>query len=87
MLNTLRRRYPVVEVVFPHAVQGVDAPPGIVAALERLNRQEQPDVILLGRGGGSIEDLWAFNDERVVRAVQPRLHRSSPVLVTKPISP
>jgi exodeoxyribonuclease VII large subunit len=70
MLNTLRRRYPVVDVVISAApVQGVEAPPGIVAALERLNRLEQPDVILLGRGGGSIEDLWAFNDERVVRAV------------------
>jgi exodeoxyribonuclease VII large subunit len=70
MLNTLRRRYPVVEVVLaPTAVQGVDAPPGIVAALERLNREVHPDVILIGRGGGSIEDLWAFNDEAVARAV------------------
>jgi exodeoxyribonuclease VII large subunit len=70
MLNTLRRRFPVVEVVLsPTAVQGVDAPPGIVAALDRLNREVQPDVILIGRGGGSIEDLWAFNDEGVARAV------------------
>jgi len=49
-------------------VQGDEAPPGIVSALETLNQLE-PDVILLARGGGSIEDLWAFNDERVVRAV------------------
>ncbi len=70
MLNTIRRRYPVAEVVLsPTAVQGVDAPPGIVAALAKINRTVHPDVILLGRGGGSIEDLWAFNDEVVVRAV------------------
>lgn len=70
MLNTLRRRFPVVEVVIaPTAVQGADAPPGIVAALEHLNREVHPDVILIGRGGGSIEDLWAFNDEAVARTV------------------
>lgn len=69
MLNTLRRRLPLVEVILsPSPVQGDEAPPGIVAALESLNRLK-PDVILLARGGGSIEDLWAFNDERVVRAV------------------
>ena len=70
MLNTLRRRFPVVEVVVaPTAVQGADAPPGIIEALEHLNRVVRPDVILIGRGGGSIEDLWAFNDEGVARAV------------------
>jgi len=70
ILNTLRRRYPLVEVVVaPTAVQGEEAPPGIVAALEALNRLAQPDVILLARGGGSMEDLWAFNDERVARAI------------------
>jgi len=70
MLNTLRRRYPIADVVLsPTSVQGVDAPPGIVAALMRLNQEVHPDVILIGRGGGSIEDLWAFNDESVVRAV------------------
>jgi exodeoxyribonuclease VII large subunit len=70
MLNTLRRRYPVVEVVLsPTAVQGADAPGEIVAALERLNHLVHPDVILIGRGGGSIEDLWAFNNEAVARAV------------------
>jgi exodeoxyribonuclease VII large subunit len=74
MLNTLRRRFPVAEVVLaPTTVQGVDAPAGIVAALERLNRQVHPDVILIGRGGGSIEDLWAFNDEMVARAVAASL--------------
>ena len=70
MLNTLGRRFPVAEVVLaPTAVQGVDAPSGIVRALRRLAAQEQPDVILMARGGGSIEDLWAFNDEQVVRTV------------------
>lgn len=69
MLNTLRRRLPLAEVILaPAPVQGAEAPPALVAALEALNRQN-PDVILLARGGGSIEDLWAFNDERVVRAV------------------
>lgn len=70
MLNTIRRRYPLVEVILaPTAVQGDEAPAGIVAAIQSLNRFVQPDVILLARGGGSIEDLWAFNDERVARAV------------------
>jgi exodeoxyribonuclease VII large subunit len=50
-------------------VQGNEAPPGIVAALQALNRLVKPDVILLARGGGSIEDLWAFNDEGVARAI------------------
>ncbi|MBI5351231.1 MAG: exodeoxyribonuclease VII large subunit [Chloroflexi bacterium] len=69
MLNTLRRRLPLVQVILaPSPVQGVDAPPALVNALDAVNRQK-PDVILLARGGGSIEDLWAFNDERVVRAV------------------
>jgi exodeoxyribonuclease VII large subunit len=70
MLNTLQRRYPLIQVYLaPTSVQGEDAPPGIVAALQALNQLVQPDVILLARGGGSIEDLWAFNDERVARAV------------------
>jgi exodeoxyribonuclease VII large subunit len=70
MLNTLRRRSPLVEVILaPTPVQGEEAPPAIVAALQTLNRVATPDVILLARGGGSIEDLWAFNDARVVRAV------------------
>ncbi|MEA3327000.1 MAG: exodeoxyribonuclease VII large subunit [Chloroflexota bacterium] len=70
MLNTLRRRFPIAEVMIaPTAVQGINAPAGIVAALTRLNRDIHPDLILIGRGGGSIEDLWAFNDESVARAV------------------
>jgi exodeoxyribonuclease VII large subunit len=70
MLNTLQRRYPLADVVLsPTAVQGADAPSMIVSALARLNQEIQPDVILIGRGGGSIEDLWVFNEEAVVRAV------------------
>ncbi len=69
MLNTLRRRLPLARVILaPSAVQGAEAPPALANALQSLNKH-QPDVILLARGGGSIEDLWAFNDERVVRAV------------------
>jgi exodeoxyribonuclease VII large subunit len=70
MLNTLQRRYPVTSVVIaPTQVQGSQAPPAIIAALNQLNSIIHPDVILIGRGGGSIEDLWAFNDESVARAV------------------
>jgi len=70
MLNTLRRRMPLAEVTLaPAVVQGDEAPPALVTALLTLNRVAAPEVILLARGGGSIEDLWAFNDERVVRAV------------------
>jgi exodeoxyribonuclease VII large subunit len=71
MLTALRRRLPLVEVILASSpVQGEDAPPKLVEAIHSLNRlQPLPDVILLARGGGSIEDLWAFNDERVVRAV------------------
>lgn len=68
--NVLRRRFPLVEVILSATpVQGNEAPPKIVAAIERLNAQTQVDVILVCRGGGSIEDLWAFNDERVARAI------------------
>ena len=70
ILNTLQKRYRLAEIVLaPAAVQGFEAPGEIAAAIQRLNEQEQPDVILLARGGGSLEDLWAFNDERVVQAV------------------
>ena len=69
MLNTLRRRLPLVDVILaPSPVQGTDAPPAIVRAIQVLD-QHEVDVLLIARGGGSIEDLWAFNDERVVRAV------------------
>lgn len=70
ILNVLGRRFPLAQVVFvPVLVQGDGAPPQLVDALQRLNEAEAADVIIIGRGGGSIEELWAFNDERVARAV------------------
>ena len=68
--NVLRRRYPMCELVLaPSVVQGVTAAPAIVRALQRLYAQPDLDTIILARGGGSLEDLWSFNDERVVRAI------------------
>ena len=67
--NITRRRYPLVEILLaPTMVQGDAAPPQIVRAIETLNRFEI-DLLIVARGGGSIEDLWAFNDERVARAI------------------
>lgn len=68
--NVLRRRFPLVEVVLsPTLVQGSEAPRQIVSALERLNQRADLDAIIIARGGGSLEDLWCFNDEGVARAV------------------
>ena len=70
VLTALARRAPQVEVViYPSPVQGADAPDALVRALALANERREVDVLLLVRGGGSLEDLWAFNDERVVRAV------------------
>jgi exodeoxyribonuclease VII large subunit len=70
MLTTLARRWPVVRVsVVPVQVQGEQAPRDIVRALQFLDRHAEVDVIVLGRGGGSLEDLWAFNEEAVARAI------------------
>ncbi len=70
MIRILRRRYPLAAVkLLPVRVQGVEAPPEIVGALRYANRHQVADLIITGRGGGSIEDLWAFNDERVARAI------------------
>jgi len=70
VLTTLRRRAPhVAVVVYPTLVQGSEAPLALVAALRELDRRDEVDAALVCRGGGSLEDLWAFNDERVVRAV------------------
>ena len=67
--TVLGRRFPIAELLFaPASVQGEDAPKQICSALRAADRA-QPDVVLLVRGGGSIEDLWAFNDEQVVRTV------------------
>ena len=70
MIRILRRRYPLAKVkLLPVRVQGAEAPPEIVGALRYANRHRVADIIITGRGGGSIEDLWAFNDERVARAI------------------
>ena len=70
VLTTLQRRSPQVRVfIYPSPVQGVDAPAALVAALQLVARRAEVDAVLLVRGGGSLEDLWAFNDERVVRAI------------------
>lgn len=70
ILQITARRWPVAEIIFcPVLVQGETAAAQMVAALRGLNREDCCDVILLGRGGGSIEDLWAFNDEELAREV------------------
>ena len=68
--TTIGRRYPLAEInLFPAIVQGPQAAPSIVSAIEQANRQGTIDVLIVGRGGGSIEDLWAFNEEEVARAI------------------
>ncbi|KYG30951.1 exodeoxyribonuclease VII large subunit [Alkalihalobacillus trypoxylicola] len=70
MISTLKRRYPIVELaLFPVLVQGEHAPASILRAIEQVNILGHFDLILLGRGGGSIEELWAFNEEVVARAI------------------
>jgi exodeoxyribonuclease VII large subunit len=75
VLNVLRRRYPLARVLLaPTLVQGEQAPPQIVAALRALDARDDVDVILVVRGGGSLEELWAFNDEGVARAIAACCH-------------
>ncbi|MBQ2469435.1 MAG: exodeoxyribonuclease VII large subunit [Clostridia bacterium] len=70
MINVTGRRFPFAEIIlYPVLVQGPDAPPQLVEALRYFNKEKSVDVLIIGRGGGSIEDLWAFNDEGVARAV------------------
>ena len=70
MIRILRRRYPLAAVkVLPVRVQGPEAPPEIAGAIRYANAHRVADLIITGRGGGSIEDLWCFNDERVARAI------------------
>ncbi len=70
ILHVLGRRYPLVEVsLSPTLVQGDRAPLQIVAAIESLNEHTNAEAIIVARGGGSLEDLWAFNDERVAQAI------------------
>lgn len=68
--QVLERRYPLAELIlYPVKVQGEDAAKQVVRAIEHFNRNKEADVLIVGRGGGSMEDLWAFNEEIVVRAV------------------
>ncbi len=70
MLRILRKRYPLTQVrLLPVRVQGVEAPGEIAAAIRYANHYRLADLLIVGRGGGSIEDLWAFNDERVAYAI------------------
>lgn len=69
IIKVARRRCPSRILLAPAVVQGDEAPASLVAALERIQRVRQVDVVIIGRGGGSVEDLWAFNDEALARAV------------------
>ena len=70
ILSVLKRRYPLLAIrIYAVAVQGDGAATEIVNALKEVNKQQQSDVIILARGGGSIEDLWSFNEESVARAI------------------
>ncbi|MCQ2770704.1 MAG: exodeoxyribonuclease VII large subunit [Clostridia bacterium] len=70
MINVTSRRWPVAELVlYPAQVQGVDAPPTLIEAVEYFSNTKSVDVVIIGRGGGSIEDLWVFNDEMLARTV------------------
>lgn len=70
MLNIINRRWPLLRIVLsPTPVQGNDAPPKIIDALKRLYARPDLDAIIIGRGGGSLEDLWCFNDEAVARTL------------------
>jgi len=70
IISVLRRRFPSIPVViYPAAVQGDAAPAELISALAIANRRNDCDVLIIGRGGGSLEDLWAFNDEQLARAI------------------
>ena len=78
MLRILNKRYPLTKVrLLPVRVQGLEAPGEIAAAIGYANRHNLADVLIVGRGGGSMEDLWAFNDERVAYAI---FHSEIPVI-------
>ena len=78
MLRILRKRYPLAQVrLLPVRVQGVEAPDEIAGAIRYANAHHLADLLIVGRGGGSIEDLWAFNDERVAYAIY---HSQIPVI-------
>ncbi|CAA2931155.1 Exodeoxyribonuclease 7 large subunit [Arsenophonus endosymbiont of Bemisia tabaci Q2] len=86
ILNILKRRHPSLPVIiYPTAVQGEDAPRQIIRAIELANHRQECDVLIVGRGGGSLEDLWAFNDERVARAIFASQLQLLQRLVMKPM--
>jgi exodeoxyribonuclease VII large subunit len=83
ILHILARRFPAASIlIYPTAVQGAAAAPAIVAAIELAARRAECDVLILARGGGSLEDLWAFNDERVARAIDRCRGRCRAPIVT-----
>jgi exodeoxyribonuclease VII large subunit len=70
ILRVIKRRHPRLHIlIYPVPVQGADAAPAIVEAIQHFNREKNADVLIVGRGGGSLEDLWAFNEEAVARAI------------------
>ena len=70
IVTTIERRYPLANILlYPAQVQGADAPQSLTHAIETMNRLAIVDVLIVGRGGGSLEELWAFNDERLARAI------------------
>lgn len=70
IVSVLKRRFPSIPLlIYPIPVQGDDAPPAIVKMITKANQRNECDVLILSRGGGSLEDLWAFNDEKVARAI------------------
>ncbi|MEH7345468.1 exodeoxyribonuclease VII large subunit [Bacillus sp. JJ1532] len=78
ILTTIKRRYPVVNIlIFPALVQGLQAAPSIVKQIQFANQLNEADVLIIGRGGGSIEELWAFNEEEVAKAI---FHSQIPII-------
>jgi len=70
MLRVIKRRHPRMHILlYPVPVQGIDAAPALVEAIQFFNREKSVDVLIMGRGGGSLEDLWAFNEEAVAREI------------------
>ena len=70
VITTIKRRYPIANIlVLPALVQGDNAAPSIARAIAKANSMNEIDVLIVGRGGGSIEELWAFNEELVARAI------------------
>ncbi|GLB58140.1 exodeoxyribonuclease VII large subunit [Cytobacillus sp. NCCP-133] len=78
VLTTIKRRYPIVNIlIYPALVQGSQAAASIVSSIKMANSMMEADVLIIGRGGGSIEELWAFNEEQVARAI---FHSEIPII-------